>query len=106
MTHDPKGGCKRPILRERAEQKGIPKASATAASARSDCDRRRSARLNGRIAACERLASRGYSRGMRYQFVDCRWELGKPRRGHELYLQGHIPGASFLDVERDLSAPP
>jgi thiosulfate/3-mercaptopyruvate sulfurtransferase len=43
---------------------------------------------------------------MRYQFVDCRWELGKPERGRELYLQGHIPGASFLDVERELSAPP
>jgi thiosulfate/3-mercaptopyruvate sulfurtransferase len=41
-----------------------------------------------------------------YQFVDCRWELGKPERGRELYLEGHIPGASFLDVERDLSAPP
>ena len=43
---------------------------------------------------------------MRYQFVDCRWELGSPERGRELYLDGHIPGASFLDVERDLSAPP
>lgn len=43
---------------------------------------------------------------MRYQFVDCRWELGKPERGRELYLEGHIPGASFLDVERELSAPP
>ena len=40
---------------------------------------------------------------MRYQFVDCRWELGKPERGRELYLEGHIPGASFLDVENDLS---
>ena len=43
---------------------------------------------------------------MRYQFVDCRWELGKPDRGRELYLEGHIPGASFLDVDTDLSAPP
>ncbi len=43
---------------------------------------------------------------MRYQFVDCRWELGRPERGRELYLAGHVPGASFLDVERDLSAPP
>lgn len=41
-----------------------------------------------------------------YQFVDCRWELGKPGRGRELYLEGHVPGASFLDVEADLSAPP
>src|SRR4051794_21733391 len=43
---------------------------------------------------------------MRYQFVDCRWELGKPERGLKLYLEGHIPGASFLDVDTDLSGPP
>ena len=43
---------------------------------------------------------------MRYQFVDCRWELGLPGRGRELYLAGHIPGAAFLDVDEDLSAPP
>lgn len=43
---------------------------------------------------------------MRYQFVDCRWELGNPDRGLELYLAGHIPGAAFLDVDRDLSDTP
>jgi thiosulfate/3-mercaptopyruvate sulfurtransferase len=47
-----------------------------------------------------------YDRRVRYQFVDCRWELGNPERGRELYLAGHIPGAGFLDVDRDLSAPP
>src|SRR4051794_31743928 len=40
---------------------------------------------------------------MRTQFVDCRWELGSPGRGRELYAAGHIPGASFLDVDDDLS---
>jgi thiosulfate/3-mercaptopyruvate sulfurtransferase len=40
---------------------------------------------------------------VRYQFVDCRWELGAPERGRELYRGGHIPGASFLDVDEDLS---
>ena len=40
---------------------------------------------------------------MRTQFVDCRWELGSPGRGRELYAAGHIPGASFLDVDEDLS---
>jgi thiosulfate/3-mercaptopyruvate sulfurtransferase len=40
---------------------------------------------------------------MRYQFVDCRWELGQPGRGREFYVDGHIPGASFLDVDDDLS---
>ncbi len=43
---------------------------------------------------------------VRLQAVDCRWELGKPGRGRELYLAGHIPGASFLDVDEDLSGPP
>jgi thiosulfate/3-mercaptopyruvate sulfurtransferase len=38
--------------------------------------------------------------------VDCRWELGNPGRGRELYLAGHIPGASFLDVDEDLAAAP
>jgi thiosulfate/3-mercaptopyruvate sulfurtransferase len=44
--------------------------------------------------------------GIRYQFVDCRWELGNPARARELYLAGHVPGASFLDVDDDLSAEP
>jgi thiosulfate/3-mercaptopyruvate sulfurtransferase len=38
-----------------------------------------------------------------YRFVDCRWELGAPGRGRELYLAGHIPGAAYLDVDEDLS---
>jgi len=37
------------------------------------------------------------------QFVDCRWELGDPGRGRELYRAGHVPGAGFLDVDADLS---
>jgi thiosulfate/3-mercaptopyruvate sulfurtransferase len=37
------------------------------------------------------------------QFVDCRWALGNPAQGRELYLAGHIPGAAFLDVDEDLS---
>ncbi|HUJ91905.1 MAG TPA: sulfurtransferase [Gaiellaceae bacterium] len=40
---------------------------------------------------------------MRVQLVDCRWELSAPARGRELYLAGHIPGASFVDVDEDLS---
>src|SRR5919108_1879018 len=44
-----------------------------------------------------------HSPSVRTQFVDCRWELGNPGRGRELYLEGHVPGASFLDVDDDLS---
>jgi thiosulfate/3-mercaptopyruvate sulfurtransferase len=42
---------------------------------------------------------------MRYVFVDCRWALDDPGFGRRAYLEGHIPGAAFLDVERDLAAP-
>jgi thiosulfate/3-mercaptopyruvate sulfurtransferase len=44
-----------------------------------------------------------HNRSVRYQFVDCRWELGDPEKGRGLYVAGHIPGASFLDVDADLS---
>lgn len=43
---------------------------------------------------------------MRYRFVDCRWDLADPERGRELYLAGHVPGAAFLDVDRELAGPP
>lgn len=43
---------------------------------------------------------------MRYRFVDCRWSLDDPDAGRRAYLDGHIPGAAFLDVEQDLSSPP
>jgi thiosulfate/3-mercaptopyruvate sulfurtransferase len=40
---------------------------------------------------------------MRYQFVDCAWELTEPAAGRALYERAHIPGASHLDLETDLS---
>jgi len=43
---------------------------------------------------------------MRYRFVDCRWSLSDPRAGRREYLEAHIPGAVFVDVERELSSPP
>jgi thiosulfate/3-mercaptopyruvate sulfurtransferase len=41
-----------------------------------------------------------------YQFVDCRWSLDNAGWGRAHFVEGHVPGASFLNVERDLSAPP
>jgi thiosulfate/3-mercaptopyruvate sulfurtransferase len=38
--------------------------------------------------------------------VDCRWRLGEPGAGEPLWREGHIPGAAFLDLDRDLAAPP
>jgi thiosulfate/3-mercaptopyruvate sulfurtransferase len=37
--------------------------------------------------------------------VDVRWYLDPARRARDAYAAGHIPGAVFLDVDRDLSAP-
>ncbi|HET9081553.1 MAG TPA: sulfurtransferase [Trebonia sp.] len=37
--------------------------------------------------------------------LDVRWRLGGPP-GRELYDAGHIPGAVFVDLDRDLAAPP
>jgi thiosulfate/3-mercaptopyruvate sulfurtransferase len=43
---------------------------------------------------------------VRYRFVDCRWSLDDPGAGRRAYLEGHIPGAVFVDLEQELSAPP
>lgn len=37
--------------------------------------------------------------------VDCRFDLGRPEAGREDYASSHIPGAVFLDLNTDLSAP-
>jgi thiosulfate/3-mercaptopyruvate sulfurtransferase len=37
--------------------------------------------------------------------VDCRHELSKPSWGAEVYAKGHLPGAVFASLDRDLSAP-
>jgi thiosulfate/3-mercaptopyruvate sulfurtransferase len=42
---------------------------------------------------------------MNYLFADCRWSLDDSDWGRSQYLAGHIPGAVFLDVERDLASP-
>jgi thiosulfate/3-mercaptopyruvate sulfurtransferase len=37
--------------------------------------------------------------------IDCRFDLTNPEAGRRAYLEGHIPGARFADLNRDLSAP-
>src|SRR5882672_9055325 len=37
--------------------------------------------------------------------VDCRCNLMNPAEGLAAYLKGHIPGARYADLNRDLSAP-
>jgi thiosulfate/3-mercaptopyruvate sulfurtransferase len=43
---------------------------------------------------------------VRYRFVDVRWSLDDPEAGRRAYREGHVPGAVFVDLERELSAPP
>jgi thiosulfate/3-mercaptopyruvate sulfurtransferase len=38
--------------------------------------------------------------------VDCRYRLGEPGAGEHGWREGHIPGAAFLDVDRDLADEP
>lgn len=47
------------------------------------------------------LATRLEEPGLRV--VDCRFQLGAPAAGRAAYLRGHIPGAIYADLERDLS---
>jgi thiosulfate/3-mercaptopyruvate sulfurtransferase len=37
--------------------------------------------------------------------IDCRFDLANPEGGRLGFLQGHIPGARYADLNRDLSAP-
>jgi thiosulfate/3-mercaptopyruvate sulfurtransferase len=43
------------------------------------------------------------------RFADCRYDLSDPPSARRRYLEGHIPGAAFLDLDTelsDLSVPP
>jgi thiosulfate/3-mercaptopyruvate sulfurtransferase len=38
--------------------------------------------------------------------VDCRFNLGQPDAGEASYRAGHIPGAHYAHLDRDLASPP
>jgi thiosulfate/3-mercaptopyruvate sulfurtransferase len=40
------------------------------------------------------------------KIFDVRWKLGDPDYGRRVYLEGHLPGAVFVDLDMDLSGPP
>ena len=40
-----------------------------------------------------------------WRVADCRFELGQPDAGRVAFAAGHVPGAVYVDLERDLSAP-
>lgn len=37
--------------------------------------------------------------------ADCRFVLGQPDAGRQAYRKGHLPGAVYFDLEKDLSGP-
>jgi thiosulfate/3-mercaptopyruvate sulfurtransferase len=41
----------------------------------------------------------------RLALIDCRFDLLNPDAGRNAYLEAHIPGARYADLNRDLSAP-
>src|SRR5262245_18592937 len=61
-----------------------------------------SATPTGPMVSVERLAE-WLDAGERPVIVDLRWYLGKPGAGHAAYLEGHLPGAIFLDLDDDLA---
>jgi thiosulfate/3-mercaptopyruvate sulfurtransferase len=40
-----------------------------------------------------------------WSIFDLRFDLGDKEKGHQEYLEGHIPGAIYADLEKDLSLP-
>jgi len=40
------------------------------------------------------------------RIFDCRYDLARPDAGRAAYDMGHLPGATYADLGRDLSAPP
>ena len=47
-----------------------------------------------------------HARDPRVRIVDTRWYLGGARRGKGEYAAGHIPGAAFVDLDRELAGNP
>jgi len=59
--------------------------------------------LDGYLISATALAGR--LDDPRLRLVDVRWYLGEPGRNRAQYAAGHLPGASLLDLDTDLSAP-
>jgi thiosulfate/3-mercaptopyruvate sulfurtransferase len=55
------------------------------------------------LIQAEALAER--LRDSRLRIFDCRFDLARPESGRERYLDEHLPGAVYADLNRDLSAP-
>jgi thiosulfate/3-mercaptopyruvate sulfurtransferase len=52
-----------------------------------------------------RAPLRSPSIGARASLIDCRFDLSRPDWGAAVYAAGHIPGAAYAHLDRDLSGP-
>jgi thiosulfate/3-mercaptopyruvate sulfurtransferase len=57
------------------------------------------------VADLKELVASGEGQKIDCRIVDCRFDLLQPEKGRVEYLAGHIPGAVFADLDRDLAGP-
>ena len=57
----------------------------------------------GSLVDCATLAA--HLEDTDWKFFDCRHQLADPAAGEAAYASGHLPGAAFLHLDRDLSSP-
>lgn len=55
------------------------------------------------IVSCEVLA--GHLNDPDWRVFDCRHQLSDVAYGEKVYTEGHVPGAFFMHLDRDLSSP-
>ena len=55
------------------------------------------------LVSCEELAA--HLADPDWRVFDCRHRLTDPAYGEKAYAEGHLPGAVFMHLDRDLSAP-
>lgn len=54
------------------------------------------------IAAADLM---GHLADPHWRVIDCRFDLGQPAAGEAAWAEGHIPGALYAHLDRDLSGP-
>ncbi|SHH11841.1 sulfurtransferase [Virgibacillus chiguensis] len=57
----------------------------------------------GYLISVDRLKNRLHNHLNNTVIIDVRFQLTEPDAGRKAYLQDHIPGALFMDIEKDLS---
>jgi thiosulfate/3-mercaptopyruvate sulfurtransferase len=56
------------------------------------------------LVSCEQLL-RSQAQAEGWVVLDCSFDLTDPERGERLFKEAHIPGAQYVNLDRDLSSP-